>query len=303
MMNYTTLLAHLMRDIVARVPALSFIDMGEVLVFARFGRVRTAGPLATCHCVALPPSEPGFYFWTERGTGAITRRSEPFVVRAPVVTLHGRPVSYLISFSLPRFCNQSLAVARKARFYRRSEDHWIAKLDTVIHELYHIDPQQGGFRRMRPDAATYHGETFLGDVASMVQQYLDSGPDPLTYGFLRFSFEELEQRCGEVRATTFRSFPGFPRLYKDPWSGAVDNAFATVPVRRVVRAKRTRFTEADLSVRRFQATVTSEVDLHHVDPDGTQQLWRAIGPEMIRHAALQHGRSIAPAGPPGPGAS
>ena len=35
MMNYTDRLTVLMQDVVSRVPALSFIDMGDVLVFAR----------------------------------------------------------------------------------------------------------------------------------------------------------------------------------------------------------------------------------------------------------------------------
>ena len=38
MINYTDHLTTLMRDIIARVPTLSFIDMRDVLVFARFGR-------------------------------------------------------------------------------------------------------------------------------------------------------------------------------------------------------------------------------------------------------------------------
>ena len=38
MMNYTDRLTVLMQDVVSRVPALSFIDMGDVLVFARAGR-------------------------------------------------------------------------------------------------------------------------------------------------------------------------------------------------------------------------------------------------------------------------
>jgi len=37
--NYTEHLTQLMQDIVLRVPALSFIDISEVLVFARFGDV------------------------------------------------------------------------------------------------------------------------------------------------------------------------------------------------------------------------------------------------------------------------
>jgi hypothetical protein len=66
MIDYTGRLTRLMHDIVARVPTLSFIKMEEVLVFARVGRSGRAGPVATCHCLNLPPSDPGYYFWPSR---------------------------------------------------------------------------------------------------------------------------------------------------------------------------------------------------------------------------------------------
>ena len=68
--NYTERLTLLMQDIVARVPTLSFIDIGDVLVFARFGRSNAEGAFATCHCLSLPASEPGYYFWRDRSSGA-----------------------------------------------------------------------------------------------------------------------------------------------------------------------------------------------------------------------------------------
>src|SRR3981081_4108638 len=112
MINYTERLTLLMQDVVSRVPALSFIDMADVLVFARSGRSNAEGAFATCHCLSLPPrepgsyfwrcrstwggpsaegafapchclslppSEPGYYFWRDRSTRALTRRSEWFV--------------------------------------------------------------------------------------------------------------------------------------------------------------------------------------------------------------------------------
>ena len=68
MINYTDRLTLLMQDIVARVPTLSFIDIADVLVFARSGRSNAEGAFATCHCLTLPPSEPGYYFWRDRAT-------------------------------------------------------------------------------------------------------------------------------------------------------------------------------------------------------------------------------------------
>jgi len=57
------------------------------------------GAFATCHCLSLPPSEPGYYFWRDRDTGKITRRSDWFVTKSPSVSMGSRQVKYLISFS------------------------------------------------------------------------------------------------------------------------------------------------------------------------------------------------------------
>lgn len=216
MINYTEKLTLLMQDVVARVPTLSFISIADVLVFARAGRSNAEGAFATCHCLSLPASEPGYYFWRDRASGRVTRRSEWFVTKSPVVMLGPRRLKYLISFTLPRFCDQSLDRTRKERLYPGAE-LWMAKLDTVVHELYHIDPDQSGIRRIERGDGTYsahcHGDRFFEAVAEMVGQYLASKPDPATYEFLRHDFDELSHRHGGVVATTFRTFPSFPQRY------------------------------------------------------------------------------------------
>jgi hypothetical protein len=216
MINYTERLALLMRDIVRRVPQLSFIDMADVLVFARTGRSNAEGAFATCHCLTLPASEPGYYFWRDRATRRITRRSEWFVTKSPVVRVGGREIKYMISFALPRFCDQSLDRSRKERYYPGA-DRWMAKLDTVIHELYHIDPQLSGIRRIERGDGTYsancHGQRFFEEVAEMVHTYLASDPPAAMYDFLREDFRRLEARYGGVVGATFRPFPSFPQRY------------------------------------------------------------------------------------------
>ena len=54
-------------------------------MFGRFGRADAEGAFATCHCLTLPESEPGYYFWRDRATGELTRRSEWFVTKSPQV--------------------------------------------------------------------------------------------------------------------------------------------------------------------------------------------------------------------------
>ena len=254
MINYTERLALLMEDIVERVPKLSFIDMRRVLVFARSGRTSAEGAYATCHCVCLPPSEPGYYFWRDRTTGELTRRSQWFVTKSPEVRVGTTKIKYLISFVLPRFCDQSLARSRKAELYPASAEPWIAKLDTIVHELYHIDPNESGIRRVvradGSDSPRSHGPFFYEDVAEMVQQYLASKPDPALYDFLKHDFAGLTARYGGVVSTTFRNFPSFPQRYME----AIDMPSADPRVRiEPLKAptQPVQYTHDDLHIRHF----------------------------------------------------
>jgi len=147
MINYTERLRVLMQDIVARVEPLSFIDPASFSVFARFGRTGAEGAYATCHCLCMPPSDPGYYFW-RNSNGEVTRRSEWFVSKTPEVYSGARRLDYLISFALLRLCEQRLEHTRKRVHYPESTESWIAKLDAVVHELYHIDPCKTGIRQM-----------------------------------------------------------------------------------------------------------------------------------------------------------
>jgi hypothetical protein len=254
MINYTDRLGALVRDIVARVPGISELNPDDLLIFARYGRSGAAGAYATCHCLTLPPTDPGYYYWCDRLSGQMTRRSEWFVTKSPKVSINGRPVHYLISFVLPRFCDQALDQSRKRRFYPGAPS-WIAKLDTIVHELYHIDPNRAGLRRIeRRDggfAASLHGPSFLEDVAGMVRQYLASGADPDAYDFLRYGFEELSERFGPVTSTTFLTFPSFPQRYVEAL-----NAQPPAPPCDCIQPIRqpqlqTVYTERDLETRLF----------------------------------------------------
>src|SRR5215208_4996998 len=105
MINYTERISLLMEDIVTRVPTLSFIDMSRVMVFARAGRSGAEGAYATCHCASLPPSDPGYYSRRDRTSVCLTRRSERFITQTPIVTVGTQPIDYIVSFTLPRFCD------------------------------------------------------------------------------------------------------------------------------------------------------------------------------------------------------
>jgi hypothetical protein len=253
--NYTERLTLLMADVAARVPTLSFIDVADVLVFARPGRSNASGPLATCHCLTLPPSEPGYYFWRDRTSGKLTRRSQWFVRKSPVLTVGGRHIKYLFSFALPRFSDQSLKGSRKQHLYPHAEP-WIAKLDTVVHELYHIDPEHQGLRPIERADGTHsahcHDQRFFVRVAEMTAAYLHTRPDPAVYDFLRHDFDGLVRSHSGIVSTAFRGFPSFPQRYLEvaPVQPACewDSEIVIEPIRR--RAP-THYTDDDLQIRQF----------------------------------------------------
>lgn len=259
MINYTECLTRLMRDIVSRVEPLSFIDPDAVLMFGRFGRSGAEGPYATCHCLCLPESEPGYYYWRDTSTGELTRRSEWFVPRTPQVTVGTTRVDYLISVALPRFADQRLRGTRKAAFYGESEP-WLAKLDTIVHELYHIDPAGAGIRQLASDdggqSSQCHGPAFYLDVATFVKAYLRTQPDPAMYEFLRYDFAGLAARHGQVVATTFRNFPSYPQIYLDPLAEQPHGP-ETPEIVRLRRVSQPRlYTQHDVITREFNARGT-----------------------------------------------
>jgi hypothetical protein len=253
MINYTERISLLMQDVVRKTPDLSFIDLSEILVFGRFGRRDRDGAFATCHCLTLPTSEPGYFFWRDRATGELTRRSEWFITKSPTVRIGPTQIKYLISFVLPRFCDQTLRRSRKADLYPGAPE-WVAKLDTIIHELYHIAPDQAGLRRVvnadGTDSPRSHGAQFYENVARMVKTYMRAGPDPSLVDFLEHDFAALHERFGGVVATTFRNFPSFPQRYME----GLDLPSGD-PLVRVERLKPITqpavYTEDDLHIRQF----------------------------------------------------
>lgn len=254
--DYTGHLVRLMSDIIGRVPALGFIDLTKVLVFARPGRTGADGAYASCHSLCLPDSEPGYFFWRDRESGRITRRTDWFVTRSPRVHLAGQDVQYLVSFAVPRFCDQALSRSRKASFYPGDTADWVAKLDTVVHELYHMDPNGQGLRVFeRADGSPMpgvHGPHFCEDVAGMVKAYLATQPDPALCEFLHHDFDGLTARYGSVAGVTFRHFPSYPRRYRElvqPQPAPPD--LGEVPVQPLNDAATATFSESDLQMRHF----------------------------------------------------
>jgi hypothetical protein len=175
-------------------------------------------------------------------------------------------VKYLISFVLPRFCEQTLERSRKAELYDTGTPGWMAKLDTVVHELFHIDPAETGIRRLERADGTHsmhsHGPLFYEDVADMVRSYLASNPDPAIYEFLQHDFSTLSEQYGDVVATTFRNFPSYPQRYMEPLDAPpTDPAVRIEPIKPLTQP--VVYTSGDLHLRQFMETTTRRAARTH----------------------------------------
>jgi hypothetical protein len=258
MINYTERIALLMEDVCRKTPRLSFINLKEVLVFGRYGRSDAEGAFATCHCLTLPESEPGYYFWRDRATGELTRRSEWFITKSPEVRIGTTRIKYLISFVLPRFCDQTLERSRKADLYPGAAA-WLAKLDTVVHELYHIDPDAAGIRKLiradGTDSPRSHGPEFYEEVREMVNAYLATKPEPELLDFLQLDFSALSCSFGGVVATTFRNFPSFPQRYMQRVDMPANDAAVRIEPMKAP-SQPVLYTEGDLQIRQFTDNTT-----------------------------------------------
>ena len=252
MFHFTDALSKLIADIVARVPALGHVHPERTLVFARRGRTGADGPNATCHCLTLPTSEPGYYFWADATTGALTRRSPWFVTRSPEFVVDGTRIEYMISIALPRFSDQ-VSRRKLERYADARLPSWVVRLDTVVHELYHIAPDAHGLRRLARADGTMdpraHPPQFFDDVKRLVCAYLATNPDPQVLEVVQHDFASLEERHGRVVGTTFRD-ASYPQRYVQVLAEQPGE-----PDVQVVPFKdhpgRALYTEADLVVRPF----------------------------------------------------
>lgn len=257
MLHYTDALTRLMADIVARVPDLGHVPMTRMLVFARRGRHGACGPNATCHWIGQPPSEPGYYFWSEPDSGRITRRTPYFVTRWPEVHVRGEAMEWLISVGLPRFADQP-AAAKRRRYYDLPA--WVCRLDTIVHELFHIAPDGPGFRALTlpdgsPDGRT-HPPAFFDAVELLVREYLGTDPDPDVLEVVRHDLDTLIARHGGLAATTFRRYPSYPQRYAEALAvQPPDPDVLLTPLPRT--ATQASYTDADVVTRDVTALVTT----------------------------------------------
>ena len=156
----------------ARLPALRHIDIDRVAL--RVCQTRNRAHYGV-HASLTP-------LRFEAGSRTTIRRGRTWAIR-PICDETGREMLYLLSFYLPRFCNQPLA----------------EKLATIVHELWHIGPKFDGDLRRFPGRFFAHGRSeaeFHRASSEQARQWLASSPPRELYSFLECDFHGLCQRFG-----------------------------------------------------------------------------------------------------------
>jgi hypothetical protein len=98
---------------------------------------------------------------------------------------------YILNFYLPRFLDLEFR----------------EKLDTIVHELWHIGPDFDGDVRRFGSRCFAHGASqkrYDAQVRRLLERWLACEPPESLYGFLRLSFSELRARHGQVRGRKIR---------------------------------------------------------------------------------------------------
>ena len=190
-LNFTAHMRQLCADIAARLPEFSHIDVELVAI-----RV----------CQTRKDSAHGIYasltpLRLEGGRRVVVRGSRSWGIQ-PLRDSSGREMLYLLSFYLPRFCNQPFK----------------EKLATIMHELWHIGPCFDGDLRRLPGRCFAHGhsaEEFHKAMRHWAERWLGAGPPQELFAFLEGDFRQLCLRYGKIFGTRVRT----PKLIPLPRDG------------------------------------------------------------------------------------
>jgi len=178
--DYTAAIAAVCGDICFRVPELRHIDMSRVAV--GFSQTKNSEPYGIFATATPLRFENGESFYTSRG-------------RKWTVQRHFRPDGieylYILYFYVPRFIELSLS----------------QKLDTIVHELYHINPLFNGDLRRFAGRNYAHGSKKKYDqtVSRLVQHWLKQNPPEHLWDFLCYNYRDLAAKYGKPSGTRIPS--------------------------------------------------------------------------------------------------
>ena len=179
--DFTFHIRRLCEDMVARAESLQHIDMARVAI--SFSQTRSA--VKTGIFASLTPLR------FTGGASHTVRRGRKWEIQK-VIDPDGRPMLYLLNFYLPRFLDLAFR----------------EKLETVIHELWHVSPRFDGDLRRLGEVKYAHGASvkkYDAHVKMLADEWLALDPPERLYAFLREDFRKLTAQHGRVIGTKIRA--------------------------------------------------------------------------------------------------
>ncbi|GHT28657.1 hypothetical protein FACS18942_09260 [Planctomycetales bacterium] len=178
--DYTAHLAEVCSDICFRVPSLNHIDMRRVAV--SFSQTKHCESFGTFACVVPMRFENGEMFRERCGKKWTIQHC---------YNKDGTEYLYLMYFFVPRFIELTLT----------------QKLQTIVHELYHINPEFNGDIRRFNGRCFAHGSSqkkYDKTVQQFTDYWLKQEPPEEIWNFLRFNYKELTENFGRLVGTRIK---------------------------------------------------------------------------------------------------
>jgi len=179
--NFTAHIRRVCEDMVGRVPQLGHIDLQRVAI--GFCQTRSSQP----HGLQATLTPLRF----EGGVREGRRDGRRFRIEQ-LRDSRGQELLYILSFYLPRFLNHPLQY----------------KIETVLHELWHIGPRFDGDLRRFEGRCYAHGPSqraYDAQVARLAQSWWQTEPAPSVYSFLRLNHAQIHQHYGPVVGVRIRA--------------------------------------------------------------------------------------------------
>lgn len=173
-LDFTSAMTHLCRDVIGRCPQLAHVALERVLVTMLVARSASHHGLQA----RLTP--------LRFAQGARERREGRTLFRVQRYEVAGVEMLYLLTFCVPRF------------FHMPFEE----KLLTVFHELYHISPAFDGDLRRLPGRCAMHGrskQAYDAHMGQLARAYLGQGPPESVLAVLRGNRTTLAQAYNNIR--------------------------------------------------------------------------------------------------------
>lgn len=172
--DYTAAVRTTCEDIAYRIPEFRHVRMARVAV--SFCQTRNSSDYGVFASLTPLRFEAGERTMQKYGRTWTTQR---------LLDREGNEYLYLLNIYAPRFMDLKLS----------------DKLDTIIHELYHISPEFNGDLRRFRGRCFAHGSSrknYDATVRKLVEKWLATNPPPEVWDYLRLDFAELKRRFKHI---------------------------------------------------------------------------------------------------------